>query len=54
VILAALPCIIGFQLLVQAIVLDIQSTPRPGGEPPRRHALLSSQTQEEFPGGNTP
>ncbi len=36
VILAALPCIIGFELLLQAIVLDIQNTPRPGGSPPRR------------------
>jgi dolichol-phosphate mannosyltransferase len=36
VILAALPCIIGFELLLQAIVLDIQNTPRPGGPPPRK------------------
>ena len=54
VILAALPCIIGFQLLVQAMVLDIQSTPRLGGQPPRSYALLSHQTQEEPPSGNIP
>jgi dolichol-phosphate mannosyltransferase len=38
VILAALPTIIGFELLLQAAVLDIQNTPRPGGPPPRRVA----------------
>jgi hypothetical protein len=36
VILAALPCIVGVELLLQAIVLDIQNTPRPGGPPPRQ------------------
>lgn len=36
VILATLPTIIGFELLLQAIVLDIQNTPRPGGPLPRR------------------
>jgi dolichol-phosphate mannosyltransferase len=36
VILAALPCILGFDLLLQAIVLDIQNTPRPGGPVPRK------------------
>lgn len=30
VILAAIPVILGFQLLLQAMVLDIQNTPRPG------------------------
>ncbi|MBI3940491.1 MAG: glycosyltransferase [Acidobacteria bacterium] len=30
VMIAALPFILGFQLLLQAIVLDIQNTPRPG------------------------
>ncbi len=40
VILAALPTIIGFELLLQAVVLDIQNTPRPGGPAPRRIALL--------------
>jgi dolichol-phosphate mannosyltransferase len=40
VILAALPTILGFELLLQAIVLDIQNTPRPGGPPPRRIAYL--------------
>jgi len=34
--LAALPCILGFQLLLQAAVLDIQNTPRLGGPPPQR------------------
>lgn len=36
VILAALPCIVGVNLLLQAIVLDIQNTPRPGGPEPRQ------------------
>jgi glycosyltransferase involved in cell wall biosynthesis len=36
VILAALPTILGFELLLQAVVLDIQNTPRPGGPLPRR------------------
>ncbi len=36
VILAAMPCIVGVNLLLQAIVLDIQNTPRPGGPPPRK------------------
>lgn len=36
VILAALPCILGFELLLQAVVLDIHNTPRPGGPPPTR------------------
>jgi dolichol-phosphate mannosyltransferase len=40
VILAALPCILGFELILQAIVLDIQNTPRPGGPVPRK--ILSS------------
>jgi dolichol-phosphate mannosyltransferase len=40
VILAALPTIIGFELLLQSIVLDIHNTPRPGGPPPRRIAFL--------------
>jgi glycosyltransferase involved in cell wall biosynthesis len=39
VILAALPCIVGSELLLQAIVLDIQNTPRPGGRPPRKLGL---------------
>jgi hypothetical protein len=46
VILAALPCIIGFELLLQAIVLDIQNTPRPGGPPPRMGAVFMNR-----PGG---
>lgn len=33
VVLAAVPLILGFQLLLQAVVLDIQASPRPG--PPR-------------------
>jgi dolichol-phosphate mannosyltransferase len=36
VILATLPCIVGVELMLQAIVLDIQNTPRPGGPPPRK------------------
>jgi dolichol-phosphate mannosyltransferase len=32
VMLAALPFILGFQLLLQAVVLDIQETPRPGSK----------------------
>ena len=43
VILAALPCILGVDLLLQAIVLDIQNTPRPGGPTPRRILAESSQ-----------
>jgi dolichol-phosphate mannosyltransferase len=39
VILAALPCILGFDLLLQAIVLDIQNTPRPGGPMPRKDII---------------
>jgi glycosyltransferase involved in cell wall biosynthesis len=39
VILAALPTILGFELLLQAIVLDIHNTPRPGGPPPRRISI---------------
>ncbi len=46
VILSALPCIIGFELLLQAIVLDIQNTPRPGGPPPRK------PTAGDRPSGN--
>ncbi len=42
VILAALPCILGVDLLLQAIVLDIQNTPRPGGPMPRRVLVESS------------
>lgn len=34
VILAALPVILGFQLLLQAFVLDIQNSPRPRESPP--------------------
>jgi hypothetical protein len=34
VILAALSCIVGLELLLQAVVLDIQNTPRPGGPRP--------------------
>jgi hypothetical protein len=30
VILAAMPVILGFQLLLQALVLDVQNSPRPG------------------------
>jgi glycosyltransferase involved in cell wall biosynthesis len=33
VILAAIPVILGFQLLLQAIVLDVQNSPRPDREP---------------------
>jgi glycosyltransferase involved in cell wall biosynthesis len=44
VILATLPCIIGFELLLQAIVLDIQNAPRPGGHPPSRVAAPSEQS----------
>lgn len=33
VMIAALPFILGFQLLLQAIVLDIENTPRPGAPP---------------------
>jgi glycosyltransferase involved in cell wall biosynthesis len=43
VILAALPCIIGSELLLQAIVLDIHNTPRPGGPPPRRFSAEREQ-----------
>lgn len=39
VILAAIPVILGFQLLLQALVLDIQNTPRPD---PTHHAPRSS------------
>lgn len=39
VILAALPTILGFELFLQAIVLDIHNTPRPGGPPPRRISI---------------
>jgi len=46
VILAALPCIIGFELLLQAVVLDIQNTPRPGGPPPRK-VLADRKLPEE-------
>jgi dolichol-phosphate mannosyltransferase len=42
VILAALPCILGVDLLLQAIVLDIQNTPRPGGPTPRRVLVESA------------
>jgi hypothetical protein len=34
VMLAVLPFIVGFQLLLQSIVLDIQNTPRPGKRSP--------------------
>jgi glycosyltransferase involved in cell wall biosynthesis len=44
VILAALPCIIGSEFLLQAIVLDIQNTPRPGGPLPRR---LSAEREQQ-------
>jgi dolichol-phosphate mannosyltransferase len=47
VILAALPCIIGFELLLQAIVLDIQNTPRPGGPPPRKTAASEQSDLQE-------
>lgn len=33
VILAAVPVILGFQLLLQALVLDVQNSPRPGPDP---------------------
>jgi hypothetical protein len=41
VILATLGCILGFQLLLQAMVLDIQNTPRVGGLSPRN--VITSQ-----------
>lgn len=47
VILAALPCILGFELLLQAIVLDIQNTPRPGGPLPKRIAPAMSKISIE-------
>lgn len=34
IMLAALPVLLGFELLLQAVVLDIQNTPRPGAAPP--------------------
>jgi glycosyltransferase involved in cell wall biosynthesis len=43
VILAALPCILGFQLLLQSIVLDIGNTPRMGGPAPRSHGVLNNR-----------
>jgi dolichol-phosphate mannosyltransferase len=46
IILAALPCIIGFEMLLQAMVLDIQNTPKAGGAPPR---TLSFVTRGEGP-----
>jgi hypothetical protein len=45
VILAALPCIIGSELLLEAVVLDVHNTPRPGGPPPRR--LSAEQERQE-------
>jgi dolichol-phosphate mannosyltransferase len=47
VILAALPCILGFELLLQAVVLDIQNTPRPGGLPPKRIAPAANKMSVE-------
>ncbi len=45
VILATLPCILGANLLLQAIVLDIQNTPRPGGPVPRRIRIEDNRTE---------
>ena len=45
VMLAAVPFILGFELLLQAIVLDIQNTPRPGGPPPPRVSMDPGQEQ---------
>jgi hypothetical protein len=42
VILAAMPIILGFQLVLQAVVLDIQNTPRPGSEQRASLAPLAS------------
>jgi dolichol-phosphate mannosyltransferase len=53
VILAALPTIIGFELLLQAVVLDIQNTPRPGGPPPRRIASAPGIRAETGKTGGT-
>ncbi len=50
VILAALPFIVGFELLLQAVVLDIQNTPRPGGPPPRK--LTSSASLRSSAAGD--
>ena len=36
VIVATLPIILGFQLLLQALVLDVQNSPRPASARPRR------------------
>jgi len=38
VMIAALPMILGFQLMLQAVALDIQNTPRPGG-PASHHSV---------------
>jgi glycosyltransferase involved in cell wall biosynthesis len=45
VILAAVPFILGVEFLLQAIVLDIQNTPRPGGPPPRKIPMDSGQEE---------
>jgi glycosyltransferase involved in cell wall biosynthesis len=49
VILAALPTILGFELLLQAVVLDIQNTPRRGGPPSRRIVRRSEPASHAFP-----
>ncbi len=51
VILAALPTILGFELILQAIVLDIHNTPRPGGAAPRQIAVEHTPAERSSQGG---
>lgn len=46
IMIAVLPLLVGFQLLLQALVLDIQNTPRPGKREWQDHRRLPSRNRE--------
>lgn len=46
IMIAVLPLLVGFQLLLQALVLDIQNTPRPGRREWEDHRRLPSRNRD--------